>query len=157
MYQNPHQHFNNKSRYEVPKPNIKITFSDERYVDEAEAVIQYCKQNGFKAPGFRENDEISYNQLRNLLGMTSAIFDATNISGLTGVYDQLTYFRIQLVYTAGRNQAMKSFIDASQLLEIVKKIEQKTGSESQQKREIIRLCKYMEALVAYFKYYGGKD
>ena len=89
--------------------------------------------------------------------MTSAIFDATNISGLTGVYDQLTYFRIQLVYTAGRNQAMKSFIDASQLLEIVKKIEQKTGSESQQKREIIRLCKYMEALVAYFKYYGGKD
>ena len=52
---------------------------------------------------------------------------------------------------------MKSFIDASQLLEIVKKIEQKTGSESQQKREIIRLCKYMEALVAYFKYYGGED
>ncbi|MBT8974932.1 type III-A CRISPR-associated protein Csm2, partial [Lactobacillus delbrueckii subsp. bulgaricus] len=68
------------------------------------------------------------------------------------------YFRIQLVYTAGRNEAMKSFIETSHLLEVVKEIDQKRADdEKEQRREIIRLCKYMEALVAYFKYYGGKD
>ena len=53
---------------------------------------------------------------------------------------------------------MKSFIETSHLLEVVKEIDQKRADdEKEQRREIIRLCKYMEALVAYFKYYGGKD
>lgn len=155
-YNNPR--YNNNSRYEEAKPNIKITFTDEHYVDEAEEVIKYCQKNHFKALGSRGKDEVTYSQLRNLLGMTSAIFDATNIADLKTVYEKLTYFRIQLVYTAGRNEAMKSFIETSHLLEVVKEIDQKRADdEKEQRREIIRLCKYMEALVAYFKYYGGKD
>ena len=50
-YNNPR--YNNNLRYEEAKPNIKITFTDEHYVDEAEEVIKYCQKNHFKAPGSR--------------------------------------------------------------------------------------------------------
>jgi CRISPR-associated protein Csm2 len=55
------------------------------------------------------------------------------------------------VYQAGRLPGhVKPFVDKAGLIEILKEI----GTE---RRNVLLFCKYMEALVAYHRYLGGKD
>ncbi len=50
---------------------------------------------------------------------------------------------------AGREIAVKDLIEKAQILEALKEIKDRETLQ--------RFCRYMEALVAYFKFYGGKD
>lgn len=64
--------------------------------------------------------------------------------------DEVRYLQVKLVYQAGRDRSAKEFIDAAGLLPMVKQI----GSSIVRFEEFSR---YVEALVAYHKFYGGKD
>lgn len=64
--------------------------------------------------------------------------------------DEIRYLQVKLVYQAGRDKVVKDFIDKAELLPMVKGI-----GNSIVKFE--KFCRYVEALVAYHKYYGGKD
>ena len=125
-----------------------IHFKEETYVDEAEAVIKEMKTKNFRL----KNNELTTSQLRNLLKLTSALYDESQRKEFNDILDRVTYLRVQFVYQSGRNEAVKKLVELANILEILKLV--------QEKREIdlvIRFCRYMEALVAYFKYYGGKD
>ncbi len=127
---------------------IPIHFKEETYVDEAEAVIKEMKTKNFRL----KNNELTTSQLRNLLKLTSALYDESQRKEFNDILDRVTYLRVQFVYQSGRNEAVKKLVELANILEILKLV--------QEKREIglvIRFCRYMEALVAYFKYYGGKD
>ena len=52
-------------------------------------------------------------------------------------------------YEAGREASVKSFLTATHLMELVESIE---GYE-----QFKLYCRYAEALVAYFKFFGGRD
>lgn len=64
--------------------------------------------------------------------------------------DEIRYLQVKLVYQAGRDKVVKDFIDKAELLPMVKEI----GNSIVKFEEF---CRYVEALVAYHKYYGGKD
>ena len=64
--------------------------------------------------------------------------------------DEIRYLQVKLVYQAGRDKVVKDFIDKAELLTLVKGI----GNSIVKFEEF---CRYVEALVAYHKYYGGKD
>ena len=49
----------------------------------------------------------------------------------------------------GRETAVKDLVEKAQILEALKEIKDRETLQ--------RFCRYMEALVAYFKFYGGKD
>ena len=127
---------------------LTILFTDDTYVNEAEAVIQEMKQTNFR----ESRDTLTMSQLRNLSSLTSNIYDEVQNNDVSQVSDKLAYLRVQFVYQSGRNAAIKRLVELADILGILKTIQAKNDRST-----IIRFCRYMEALVAYFKYYGGQD
>lgn len=129
--------------------NVNITkFDDSSYVGKAENVIKEMKRENFK----KGRDTLTTSQLRKLLSMTGTLYDRVQFEGLDKVMDRIAYLRIQFIYQGGRNAAVKEMIDKAEILAILEKVQ-----KNQEKADFIRFCHYMEALVAYFKYYGGRD
>lgn len=126
---------------------VNIRFKDETYVDEAEKVINKIKNYKCK-----KEDRVTTSKLRKLLALTSEIYDELRANGIDAVMDKIVYLQIQFVYQGGRYKGMKNFIEQAQLIEILKKIQQ-----SKDPKDFVRFNHYMEALVAYFKYYVEKD
>ena len=91
-------------------------------------------------------------QLRNLLAMTSAVYDEARNNGFDSVNEKIAYLKVQFIYQSGRNTAVKAFIEVAQLVELVDMIR-----DFKELDDLLRFCHYMEALIAYFKYYGGSD
>lgn len=140
--------YKNNNNKQVKFTEIPIYFKENSYVNEAEQVILELKKRNFK----NDRDVLTTSQLRKLLSLTSALYDEVRTYGMEKAMDRIHYLRIQFVYQSGRNAAVKDLIDSAQILDILSKIEQ-----NQSKEEFIRFCQYMEALVAYFKFYGGQD
>jgi len=118
------------------------------YVDAAEQVIQaLAEANGGRL-------RISTSKLRNLLSLASDIYNVEKLrSGATLSEDsvgKVAMMRVRTAYEAGRDPTSKEFIEKARLLEYLKHI----GTN---REEFLRFAHYMEALVAYHKYYGGKE
>ena len=64
--------------------------------------------------------------------------------------EEIQYMRIKLVYQAGRDKSVKEFLEKSELDTYIQKI----GNSIKNFNIVFR---YVEALVAYHKFYGGKD
>ena len=63
---------------------------------------------------------------------------------------EIKYLQVPLVYQAGRERAVKEFINKTQLIDSINSI----GTSL---KEFENFAKYIEALVAYHKFYGGRD
>ncbi|WP_019775851.1 type III-A CRISPR-associated protein Csm2 [Streptococcus sobrinus] len=117
--------------------------TDDNYVDKAEKVIK-------SLPKVKSgNNELTTSKIYKLLALTSSLFDESNVKDFSQLTDKLAYLRVQFVYQAGREKAVKELVKRADILAILKEV--KNISDLQ------RFCRYMEALVAYFKFYGGKD
>ncbi|GAD47131.1 type III-A CRISPR-associated protein Csm2 [Streptococcus anginosus] len=122
--------------------------TDDNYVDKAEAAIKSLKRNNRD----RRNPDaflLTTSKIRHLLSLTSALFDESNVKGYPDLQDKIAYLRVQFVYQSGREFAVKDLVQQAQILEALKEVSNKETLQ--------RFCRYMEALVAYFKFYGGKD
>ncbi|WCL66184.1 type III-A CRISPR-associated protein Csm2 [Limosilactobacillus fermentum] len=60
------------------------------------------------------------------------------------------------MYQSGRNQAVKELVTSSGILDILDMINFEDDLKNKSEK-ILRFCKYMEAMVAYFEFYGDKD
>ena len=58
--------------------------------------------------------------------------------------------RVRVAYECGRDDTVKSFVAQTNLLEYLKGI-------STDRADLIRFAHYMEALVAFHRYFGGKE
>ena len=122
--------------------------TDDNYVDKAEAAIKSLKRNNRD----RRNPDaflLTTSKIRHLLSLTCALFDESNVKGYPDLQDKIAYLRVQFVYQSGREFAVKDLVQQAQILEALKEVSNKETLQ--------RFCRYMEALVAYFKFYGGKD
>lgn len=128
--------------------SIPIQFKDDTYVSEAESVIKELKSKEFKVL----RDTLTTSQIRQLLNLTSALYDEVQRSEMSQIMDRLAYLRVQFVYQSGRNEAVKKLVELADILKILQQIQ-----ENKDKALLVRFCRYMEALVAYFKFYGGRD
>lgn len=130
---------------DAPKP-IRAEALPENYVDEAEAVIL----------SFDEKKCITTSKLRNLLSLASDIYNRENLrteqtlspESMAGIH----MMRIRTAYECGRDQYTKDFVRKSKLLEHLKWL-----SEKNDRAAAIAFCHYMEALVAYHRYYRKED
>ena len=124
-----------------------MELTNTNYVDKAEEVILKLKESG----GGRIR--LTTSQIRNILTITSTIYD--NAKRKKGPLDEEELMSVQLlrtkfVYESGRDKNVEQFIQMADLINLIKSV-----GDSREK--LILFCKYMEALVAYHRFEGGKD
>lgn len=129
-----------------------VRLSADTYVDMAEQVIaELARQTDQKG---RPIPMLTTSKIRNMLSMTADIYNDVKNSKeevLTkDVLDRLQYLRVRFVYEAGREKTVKSFVNKAKILEYLSQI----GND---KEQFILFSRYMEALVAYHRFYGGRD
>jgi CRISPR type III-A/MTUBE-associated protein Csm2 len=126
--------------------------NEQNYVDEAERAILELKS--MKSPNNRSIPMVTASKLRNLLAITADIYNA--VLNQTGdklpeeICSRIEYLRVRFLYEAGRETAVKNMVEKAGIIEILKSVK---GS----KKNYVLFNRYMEALVAFHKYYGGKD
>lgn len=129
-----------------------MSVNNQNYVDEAEKVIKKLKN--LKNANGRDVPMVTTSKLRNLLAMTSDIYnEVMNFNGEMldeDICSRIEYLRVRFIYEAGRENSVKKFVDEAGIIGELKEIQ---GS----KKKYILFNRYMEALVAFHKYYEGKE
>ena len=119
--------------------------TEENYVGKAESVITAL---------IGRKDLLTTSKIRKLLAILSEIYTDARHDGKKELSDEIKsriqYFKMRFVYEAGREKTVKAFWEAAQIAKQIDKI-------GNSKKELILFCHYMEALVAYRKFLGGKD
>ena len=120
-------------------------------VSEAERVIKSMikrDKNGRASIG------ITTSKIRNLLSMISGIYHDAIRSKEKQLSDdilsRIQYLKMRFAYEAGRDKNVKEFVNMANIFQVIDEI----GKE---KENLIVFCHYMEALVAYRKFYVEKD
>ena len=127
----------------------------ENYVDEAERIMRALISSG---------TTITTSKIRNLLSLVTDIYNDESIRTEDKLKPdsvvKLNLMRVRVAYEYGRDNGesvgkdkvypMKDFISQAHLLEYLKGI-------STDRADLIRFAHYMEALVAFHRYLGGKE
>ena len=118
---------------------------EKNFVDTAEKVMQDMKN--FK-------QELTTSKIRNILSMVNDLYDDVRLDHskvLTAeMQSRIQYLRLHLAYESGRDKAVKQLTDKADLMNFLKTIKDS-------RERLLLFCHYMEALVAYHKFYDGKD
>ena len=129
---------------ELP-PEITPKKVPEDYVDEAERIMRSLMSQPKK---------VTTSKIRNLLSLVTDIFNTENIRTdeklLPESIVKLNLMRVRVAYEGGRDDTVKNFVAQTNLLEYLKGI-------STDRADLIRFAHYMEALVAFHRYFGGKE
>ena len=120
------------------------------YVEDAEKV--------FKDWYSTRDKKITTSKIRGLLsGMSDIYNDVVRVEGEElpqDIVDRIQYLKVQFVYEYGRDDkkdgSVRRFINESKILNKIDQI----GTS---KKKFIEMERYMEALVAYHRFYGGQD
>lgn len=121
------------------------------YVDQAEKVIKSMRvknRNG----SYRIS--LTTSKIRNILSLVTEIYNQviheTNDELSEEICEEIQYLRLRIVYEAGRDQDVMNFMNQAKLLENIQSI-------GKSREQLLLFCRYMEALVAYHRFYGGRD
>lgn len=118
----------------------------------AEEVIQALKEEG----GGRLR--LKTNQIRKILSAINAISNKVQIYKMRQPKEKnlpeelaadVSYLKVMLAYQSGRERSVREFVERAGLLEKIDTVASIRDYEG--------FARYMEALVAYHKYYGGND
>lgn len=142
---------NNRSEYRTPPVEIRAEEIPEDFVDRAEKVMRELSQ---------ERKNVSTSKIRNLLSLITEVYNTETLRTAEKLTSEsiskLQMMRVRVAYECGRDNATKTdtptktFVEKARIMQYLKGI----GS----KREAaIRMAHYMEALVAYHRYFGGKE
>lgn len=127
------------------------------YVQQAEKVILKLKEpSQFNRRG---GLQLTTSKIRGILSMVSELYNETRI--IQGeilpedLQSRVQYLKMRIAYESGREndkkeKPIRDFIGTANLMNEIDSI----GSS---KEKLILFCRYMEALVAYHKFYGGND
>lgn len=127
--------------------------NESNYVETAEKVILELKEMRNEKTG-KTIPMVTTSKIRNLLAMTAEIYnDVVNDASESlseEVCSRIEYLKIRFVYESGREPAVKKFVEKAQILGCLSSIRGK-------RRNYLLFSRYMEALIAYHRYYGGKE
>lgn len=128
-----------------------MNITEMNYVDEAEKVIKSLQTRN------KKGDLVIFlttSKIRNLLSMAADIYNVVLIQSQDKLDNEtkarIDYLRVRFLYESGRDRDVKNFVEKAKIVENLK-------SFGGTKKEYILFYRYMEALVAYHKYLGGKD
>lgn len=130
-----------------------MRINDNNCVDKAENVIKNLVKGARK--NFKgEPDIVTTSKIRNLLAMNADIYNQVLTKSSEKLDDEICgrieYLRVRFMYECGREPKVKEFVQQTEILEILKEIKQR-------KKNYLLFSRYMEALIAFHKYYGGKE
>ncbi len=126
----------------------------EMISQKAEKVI-----NNLKRDGKSGNISLTTSQIRKFLSMVNVLRNKVEMLPKAKMnaplpkeilYD-LDYIKVKLIYQSGRESVVNDFVKKSKLIDIIDKIQQ-----TKAKTQLMDFFNYVEALVAYHKYEGGK-
>ena len=162
---------NSSGRKRIPNPILPNSLNSTNYVDTAEKVVLHL--NGDKAylrfvdmgssMNLRPKSEIDQNQkfaltttkIRNLLSLLNVLQQMIKEESDKRIKNEVTlgkiqYFKMRCAYEAGREPAVKDFVKKANLMDYIDQI-----GDSKERFEVF--FHYVEALVAYHRYYGGRN
>lgn len=165
----PKENKSRKSNDKPVKPKVPEYLSDEDVVSIAEKVVLHL--NGKNARSRFENQDetalkegiesrtqcfyLTTTKIRNLLSILNVIYQM--VQKETGkeisnkeTLGKIQYFKVRCAYEAGRDDEVKDFVEKSNIMNYVDKI----GTS---KQNFVTFFHYVESLVAYHRYYGGKN
>ena len=128
-----------------------MKLQNDTYVQKAEAVITALSKITDK---WGNPKMVTTSQIRNLLSMTADIHNEIMINRDENLSEEIrgriNYLKIRFLYEAGRNGDVKNFVEKAEIIPCIDEIQGKRS-------RYLLFSKYMEALVAYHKFMGGKD
>lgn len=127
-----------------------MIINESTYVDQAEKVIRSLEKNKDKR-GITQ--WITTSKIRNLLAMSADLYN--EVLGKKeelpeDLRSRIDYLRVRFIYESGRDKDVEKFVKEANLIEALKEIQ---GS----RKRFILFNRYLEALVAFHRFYGGKD
>lgn len=131
---------------------MEMIITEKNYVEKAENVILKLKEKKDKKN--RVIPMVTTSKLRNLLSMTSDIyneilnFQEEELS--EEICGRIDYLKVRFLYEAGREEKVRDLVEEAKIIACINEI------KGNRKRYIL-FSRYMEALVAYHRYYGGRD
>ena len=122
------------------------------YVEKAERVIQSLLRENPR--NGKKELKMTTSKIRNILSMVTQIYNDVIHSKEdkldVEMQSRVQYLKMRTAYEAGRNSDVKEFVKQANILEILSEI-------GNSKENLSLFCNYMEALVAYHRFYGGND
>ena len=127
-------------------------FLDKKtYVKQAEDVVSKLKRDK------NNNIRVSSSQLRNMLSLINELYNAVLYNKSEKLSDDIQshaqYIKMKIAYAVGRDSRegyVKDFVERSKIMDYIDMI-------GDSRERLMTVCHYMESLVAYHKFMGGKD
>jgi CRISPR-associated protein Csm2 len=127
---------------------MMVKLQTDNYVEQAEKVMQDLQAAG------KGQIKLTTSKIRSILAMVSELYnDAQRLRAETLSEDlvgRVQYLKMRIAYEAGREGYVREFVKKAAILEEIDRIGRK-------KEQLLLFCHYMEALVAYHKFLGGRD
>ena len=150
-----------------------MQIDETNYVDKAEQAIKELirikteeqnKKNSREASNTKPNNQkrkdskqvvlVTTSKIRNLLAMVSDIYnDVVNTKNeklSKDVVGRINYMKLRFYYEAGRDEDVKQLLQTANVFRLIDEI-------GISRSNFLLFSRYIEALVAFRKYYGGKD
>lgn len=121
--------------------------TDDNYVDKAENVINSLKR--IRKKNNSDTFFLTTSKIRKLLSLTSTLYDESRVREYDDLKDKIAYLKVQYIYQAGKEPSVKDLVIKGEIIEALNEIKDRESLQ--------RFCRYMEALVAYFKFYEGEE
>lgn len=130
----------------------------ENMVDKAELAIKSIGKPDKNNPN-KLYIKLKTNQIRKILTAVNILKNKVDIYKIAKSKEkkldeelqmEIEFLRVNMSYQAGRDNLVREFIEKADLLNMVKDI---NGDI----KAFEKFCKYVEALVAFHKFYGGQD
>ena len=132
-----------------------MKINKQNYVDEAERVIKGL----IRTDKFGNSKlDLTTSKIRNILSMVSELYTDAQHSREdkldADMVSRVQYLKMRIAYEAGRDDngrvhPVNDFVMAAKLMQYI--------DEIKSRQDLILYCNYMEALVAYHRFYGGHD
>lgn len=125
----------------------------EDYVSIAEKQIKSLGRPSKQLPGKLYFGNLTTSKIRNILSLANKIYNEVIL--LNGelpqnIVNDIRYMKIRLVYEAGREPDVMKFCKVTEIIDAVDFIDNSRDY-------FLRYSKYLEALVAYHRYYSDRD
>ena len=134
-------------------PVVLIRLTEGRQVDEtnyASYAEQFISEKGNEGKRRLKFPKLTTSKLRNIYSLIMNLYTKIECEEDFKRYkSELQYLKTKMAYEAGRESAVRDFLDKTFLMRAIGNINN---------YEAFKLyCRYAESLVAYFKFYGGED
>ena len=133
---------------------VLLSFTNGNKLDETN-YASFAEKIFRDAKNMQENrnhwfGKLTTTKLRSIYGLIMNVYTKINEpSDFKKHQSDIQYLQVKMAYESGREPTVKQFIDSTHLMDAVSRI--KTYEQ------FLLYCRYAESLVAYFKFYGGKD